>query len=97
VILISGSENNLQPGRTADDVAREEAGLLFSSSLPGYLVEKPLPLYERDAWFAWLPARLPPRLRPRRGEAVRDRQRGPGRVRGTGAAPRAGAGQGLTR
>lgn len=62
VILVSGSENNLQPGRTAQDVRAEEAGLLFSSSLPGYLVDPPIPLYQRDAWFARLPARLPPML-----------------------------------
>ena len=62
VILISGSENNLQPERTIDAVKREEAGLLFSSAIPGHLVSKPIPFYERDAWFARLPARLPPTL-----------------------------------
>ena len=62
VILISGAENNLQPGRTAQQVATEEAGLLFASPLPGYLVDPPFPLYARDAWFAKLPAQLPPTL-----------------------------------
>lgn len=62
VIVISGSENNLRPGRTAQDVRQEEDGLLFSSSLPGHLVSAPLPLYARDAWFARLPERLPPTL-----------------------------------
>ena len=62
VIVISGSENNLRPGRTAEDVRQEEAGLLFSSSLPGHLVSAPLPLYARDTWFARLPQRLPPTL-----------------------------------
>lgn len=62
VILISGSENNLQPGRTMEEVKQEEAGLLFASSIPGHLVGAPIPLYERDAWFARLPARLPPTL-----------------------------------
>jgi pimeloyl-ACP methyl ester carboxylesterase len=62
VIAISGAENNLQPQRTQHDVAREEAGLLFASSLPGLLVGAPFPLYARDAWFARLPARLPPTL-----------------------------------
>ncbi|WP_332848779.1 alpha/beta fold hydrolase [Massilia sp. S19_KUP03_FR1] len=62
VILISGSENNLQPGRTAPQVASEEAGLLFASPLPGYLVDPPFPLYAHDAWFARLPAQLPPTL-----------------------------------
>lgn len=62
VILITGSENNLRPGRTAADVEREEAGLLFTSSLPGHAVNTPLPLYNRDGWFAKLPQRLPPTL-----------------------------------
>ena len=62
VILISGSENNLQPGRTMDEVKQEEASLLFASSIPGHLVGNPIPLYERDAWFARLPERLPPTL-----------------------------------
>jgi pimeloyl-ACP methyl ester carboxylesterase len=62
VMLISGSENNLRPGRTAKDVSEEEAGLLFASGLPGHLVNPPLPLYQRDAMFAQLPARLPPTL-----------------------------------
>jgi pimeloyl-ACP methyl ester carboxylesterase len=62
VIVISGSENNLQPGRTIEEVGQEEAGLLFASSLPGHLVGAPLPLYPRDAWFARVPERLPPML-----------------------------------
>jgi len=62
VSLISGSENDLQPGRTAEAVKQEEAGLLFASSIPGHLAGRPIPLYERDAWFARLPARLPPTL-----------------------------------
>lgn len=62
VIIISGSENNLQSGRTMEDVRREEAGLLFASSLPGHLIGAPLPLYTRDAWFARVPGRLPPTL-----------------------------------
>lgn len=59
VIVISGAENNLQPGRKADEVKKEEAGLLFASSLPGHLVGAPLPLYARDAWFGKVPAKLP--------------------------------------
>ena len=62
MILISGSENDLQPGRTEDAVKQEEAGLLFASSIPGHLTGRPIPLYERDEWFARLPARLPPTL-----------------------------------
>lgn len=59
VILISGSENNLRRGRTDQDVAKEEAGLLFASVLPSHLVNEPLPLYRQDEWYARLPARLP--------------------------------------
>lgn len=62
MILISGSENDLQPGRTEDAVKQEEAGLLFASSIPGHLTGRPIPSYERDEWFARLPARLPPTL-----------------------------------
>jgi len=62
VVLISASENNLRPGRTAKDVAEEEAGLLFTSSLPGHLVNTPFPLYRPDDWYGRLPARLPPTL-----------------------------------
>lgn len=62
VILISGAENNLQPDRTKQQVASEEADLLFASPLPGYLVDPPFPLYAHDAWFAKLPAQLPPTL-----------------------------------
>jgi pimeloyl-ACP methyl ester carboxylesterase len=62
VIMISGAENNLQPGRTAQSARDEEATLLFSSSLPGYLIDPPVPLYPHDALFARLPARLPPTL-----------------------------------
>ena len=62
VIVISGSENNLQPRRTMDEVRQDEARLLFSSSLPGHLVDAALPLYARDAWFARVPERLPPTL-----------------------------------
>lgn len=59
VALISGSENNLRPGRTAQEVREEEAGLLFASGLPGLLVNANVPLYPRDALFAHPPAHLP--------------------------------------
>lgn len=62
VILISGSENDLQRGRTREEVEQEEAGLLFTSSIPGHLVGNPIPLYRHDDWFARLPERLPPTL-----------------------------------
>ncbi|MFC5460761.1 alpha/beta fold hydrolase [Massilia niabensis] len=62
VMLITASENNLQPGRTAKEVVAEEGDLLFASSLPGFAVNVSMPLYGRDALFAQLPARLPPTL-----------------------------------
>lgn len=62
VSLISGSENDLRPGRTAQEVRQEEDALLFSSPLPGMLARAPLAPYPRDAWFGRTPARLPPTL-----------------------------------
>jgi pimeloyl-ACP methyl ester carboxylesterase len=62
VALISGSENNLQPGRTAQAVRAEEANLLFTSALPGLLIDPGLPLYPRDAKAERPPVRLPPTL-----------------------------------
>jgi pimeloyl-ACP methyl ester carboxylesterase len=62
VMLITASENNLRPGRSANEVVAEEEGLLFASSLPGFAVNVSMPLYKRDAMFARLPARLPPTL-----------------------------------
>lgn len=62
VMMISGSENDLQPRRTQAEVDGEEAGLLFASSLPSHLVNPSVPLYPRDTWFARLPQRLPPTL-----------------------------------
>jgi pimeloyl-ACP methyl ester carboxylesterase len=59
VALISGSENNLRPGRTLQEVKAEEEGLLFVSELPARLVEPGLPLYARDKYFGQLPQRLP--------------------------------------
>jgi len=40
----------------------EEDGLLFSSPLPGLLLQPGLPRYPRDAWFGRHPAWLPPTL-----------------------------------
>lgn len=59
VAIISGSENNLRPAQTAADVRREEESLLFSSNLPGLLVESGLPTYPRDDYFGKLPHQLP--------------------------------------
>lgn len=59
VMLISGSENNGRRDLTAETVAREAEGALFTSPIPGLLVNTPVPLYERDAFFGRTPARLP--------------------------------------
>lgn len=59
VILVSGSENNGRRALTAADVARESEDALFTSPIPGLLVNPPAPLYERDAYFGRTPARLP--------------------------------------
>ncbi|MCD2518082.1 alpha/beta fold hydrolase [Massilia sp. G4R7] len=60
--IISGSENNLRPGLSAAALKAEEDPLLFSSPLPGLLLQSGLPLYPRDAWFGGHPAWLPPTL-----------------------------------
>lgn len=59
VSIISVSENDARPGLTKTQVMAEQAGLLFASPLPGYLVDPGLPLYARDAHFGRVPARLP--------------------------------------
>ena len=60
--IISGSENNLRPGLSAAALKEEEDRLLFSSPLPGLLLQAGLPRYPRDAWFGRHPAWLPPTL-----------------------------------
>ena len=62
VALISAAENNLRPELTLEQVEREEAGLLFTSSLPSLMVKPAVPLYARDRYFDALPAALPPTL-----------------------------------
>lgn len=62
VAIISGSENNLRPGLGAAALKTEEAPLLFSSPLPGLLLQPGLPLYARDDYFGGHPPRLPPTL-----------------------------------
>jgi len=62
VAIISGSENNLRPGLSAAALKAEEAPLLFSSPLPGLLLQPGLPLYARDGYFGGHPSRLPPTL-----------------------------------
>jgi pimeloyl-ACP methyl ester carboxylesterase len=59
VMLVSGSENNGRRDLTAEMVAAEAADALFTSPIPGLLVNPPVPLYERDAFFGGTPARLP--------------------------------------
>lgn len=59
VMLITGSENNSRADLALEQVAKEAEGALFTSPLPGFAVDPPLPLYRRDASFGALPARLP--------------------------------------
>lgn len=59
VSIISASENNLRPQRSAQDVKAEEKALLFVSPLPGLLVEPGLPTYKPDALYNAVPKRLP--------------------------------------
>ncbi len=58
-MLISGSENNERRNLTAAMVADEERDALFTSPLPGFLVDTPVPLYTRDAFYGQVPKRLP--------------------------------------
>jgi pimeloyl-ACP methyl ester carboxylesterase len=60
--IISGSENNLRPHLSAAALKAEEDPLLFSSPLPGLLLQPGLPLYPRDGYFGGHPSRLPPTL-----------------------------------
>ncbi|MES2049352.1 MAG: alpha/beta fold hydrolase [Pseudomonadota bacterium] len=60
--MISSSENNLRPELSAAELKAEDENLLFSSSLPGYLVKPALPLYQRDKYFGKDDAHLPPTL-----------------------------------
>lgn len=59
VMLISGSENNERRDISQDMVYAEAKDALFTSALPGLLVNSPAPLYQRDAAFGKLPPRLP--------------------------------------
>lgn len=59
VMLITGSENNSRADLTRAQVTAEAEDALFTSPLPALAVEPPVPLYERDAAFGKLPARLP--------------------------------------
>lgn len=59
VMLISASENNGRRDLSRADVEAEARDALFTSAIPGFLVEAPVPLYPRDAWFGHTPATLP--------------------------------------
>ncbi|WP_236672381.1 alpha/beta fold hydrolase [Croceicoccus sp. YJ47] len=59
VMVISGSENNGRRDITAATVANEAKAALFTSPLPGLLVDTPAPLYRRDAFYGRVPERLP--------------------------------------
>lgn len=60
--IISSSENNLRPELSAFDLKAEDENLLFTSSVPGYLVKPGLPLYPHDKYFGKDDAHLPPTL-----------------------------------
>jgi pimeloyl-ACP methyl ester carboxylesterase len=60
--LIGESETNRRPDMTAEAVAREEAGLGFTSSLTTVQTFTQMPLYERDAYFDAPYGNLPPIL-----------------------------------
>jgi pimeloyl-ACP methyl ester carboxylesterase len=59
VSIVSNSENNLRLGQTAADVQREEKSMLFTSSLPGLLLNAGLPSYARDEYYGRLPDVVP--------------------------------------
>lgn len=62
VLVISGSENNLQAKLSADEIKAEQSQLLFTSPLPALLAQNSMPRYERDAYFGQEPQFLPPAL-----------------------------------
>ena len=59
VQVISASENNLRLQMTKVDVNKESLGLLFTSPLPGLIAGNRMPTYEKDAFYAKLPKKLP--------------------------------------
>lgn len=59
VMLISASENNERRNLTAAMVAEEEKEALFTSPLPSFLANMPVPLYTRDAFYGRVPQELP--------------------------------------
>ncbi|MET0328173.1 MAG: alpha/beta fold hydrolase [Luteimonas sp.] len=59
VMLVSTSENNNRPALDRATVDAEARDALFTSAIPGFLVDPPLPLYERDAHYGQTPTALP--------------------------------------
>lgn len=59
VMLISASENNERRNLTAETVRAEAESALFTSAIPGLLINTPFPLYERDDYFGQNPTSLP--------------------------------------
>ncbi|MFC3128417.1 alpha/beta hydrolase [Coralloluteibacterium stylophorae] len=59
VMLISASENNARPQLTKETVEAEAGDALFTSAIPGLLVDAPVPAYQRDAWYGRSPDALP--------------------------------------
>lgn len=59
VMLISASENNPRPDLSRETVEAEEEGALFTSAIPGFLVDSPVPRYDQDKWFGRTASSLP--------------------------------------
>lgn len=59
VMLIAASENNARPKLTQATVNEEAADALFVSTIPGLLVDSPVPAYAKDAWFGKQPGQIP--------------------------------------
>lgn len=59
VVLMNASENNGRRDLTAEDVEREARGALFTSPLPGLLVDVSAPLYDRDGYYGRSPDAAP--------------------------------------
>lgn len=59
VMLISASENSERRDLSLETVEAEARTALFTSAIPGFLVDSPVPRYERDEWFGGTPASLP--------------------------------------
>jgi len=59
VMLIAASENNARPDLTRATVDDEARSALFTSAIPGFLVDAPVPAYPRDRWFGGTPSAVP--------------------------------------